>query len=175
MTYNIKSFKQELKAAGGKCKVDLILENIRLVDVYTNEIRPASLAIFNGRIVALNPTSDFQAHQRIDGDGMFAVPGFIDTHVHIETTLLTPEALAEAITPWGTTSLFIDAMEIANVAGKDGLSALIKDSDQLPFRIYLEIPSRVPTAPGLETTEGQSALKKRKIYSDLRKPLVWVN
>lgn len=162
MAYDIKSFKQELKAAGGKCTADLILENIRLVDVYTSEIRPASLAIFNGRIVALDPSSDFQSSQRIDGNGMFAVPGFIDTHMHIETTLLTPEALAEAITPWGTTSLFVDAMEIANVAGKDGLSALIKDSDQLPFRIYLEIPSRVPTAPGLETTGGTIGVEETK-------------
>ncbi|HRY20643.1 MAG TPA: amidohydrolase family protein, partial [Flexilinea sp.] len=162
MAHDIESFKQELKAAGGKCKVDLILENIRLVDVYTSEIRPASLAIFNGRIVALDPASDFQAFQRIDGNGMFAVPGFIDTHMHIETTLLTPEALAEAITPWGTTSLFVDAMEIANVAGKDGLSALIKDSDRLPFRIYLEIPSRVPTAPGLETTGGTIGVDETK-------------
>ncbi|HOG22826.1 MAG TPA: adenine deaminase [Flexilinea sp.] len=162
MAHDIESFKQELKAAGGKCKVDLILENIRLVDVYTSEIRPASLAIFNGRIVALDPASDFQAFQRIDGNGMFAVPGFIDTHMHIETTLLTPEALAEAITPWGTTSLFVDAMEIANVAGKDGLSALIKDSDRLPFRIYLEIPSRVPTAPGLETTGGTIGIDETK-------------
>ncbi len=70
--------------------------------------------------------------------------------------------MLEAITPWGTTSLFIDAMEIANVAGKDGLSALIKDSDQLPFRIYLEIPSRVPTAPGLETTGGTIGVEETK-------------
>ena len=70
------------------------------------------------------------------------------------TTLLTPEALDEVIIPWGTTTLCVDAMEIANVAGIDGLLAMIKDSEKLPFRLLLEIPSRVPTAPGLETTGG---------------------
>ena len=90
----------------------------------------------------------------IDGAGAYAVPGLIDSHIHIETTLLTPEALGEVIIPWGTTTLCVDAMEIANVAGIDGLLAMIKDSEKLPFRLLLEIPSRVPTAPGLETTGG---------------------
>ena len=149
-----QSFKNELRAAAGEIPVDLILENIQIVNVYSNEILPGSLAIYNGKIVVLNPLPSHPAKEHFDGKGMFAVPGFIDTHIHIETTLLTPEALAEAITPWGTTSLFVDAMEIANVAGKEGLLALIKGTDALPFRVYLEIPSRVPTAPGLETTGG---------------------
>ena len=75
----------------------------------------------------------------IDGAGAYAVPGLIDSHIHIETTLLTPEALGEVIIPWGTTTLCVDAMEIANVAGIDGLLAMIKDSEKLPFRLLLEI------------------------------------
>jgi adenine deaminase len=78
----------------------------------------------------------------------------MDAHVHVETTLLTPEALAEVIVPWGTTTLMVDAMEIANVAGEEGLLALVDQAEELPFRMFLEIPSRVPTAPGLETTGG---------------------
>ena len=152
MKENIEAFKNELKAAAGEIPADLILENIQFFNSYTHEITSGSLAFYNGRIVALNPEPDHSAKERINGHGMFAVPGLIDTHIHVETTLLTPEALAEAITPWGTTSLFVDAMEIANVAGKEGLLALIRDTENLPFRIYLEIPSRVPTAPGLETS-----------------------
>ncbi len=78
----------------------------------------------------------------------------MDAHIHIDSTLLTPEALAELIVPCGTTGLFIDPMEIANVAGIDGVKAFLKGSDELPYRIFVEVPSRVPTAPGLETTGG---------------------
>jgi adenine deaminase len=78
----------------------------------------------------------------------------MDAHVHIETTLLTPEALASMIVPWGTTTMFVDTMEIANVAGIKGLRALLHNTANLPFRTFIEVPSRVPTAPGLETTGG---------------------
>jgi adenine deaminase len=95
-----------------------------------------------------------QAQQVFDGRGMYAVPGFMDAHVHIETTLLTPEALASVIVPWGTTTMFVDAMEIANVLGIKGLKALLSNTANLPFRTFMQVPSRVPTAPGLETTGG---------------------
>ena len=131
-----------------------MLTNLQLVDVYTEEIRPASISIYDGHIVAIDPDPAVGAEQVIDCGGQYAVPGFMDAHVHVETTLLTPEALAEVIVPWGTTTLMVDAMEIANVAGEEGLLALVDQADKLPFRMFLEIPSRVPTAPGLETTGG---------------------
>lgn len=171
MQYDLSEFKRELEAASGMQAADLILENIRLVDVYTNEIRPASLAIYHGRIIAINPQQNHPAKKRIDGENQFAIPGFIDTHIHIETTLLTPEALSEVIVPWGTTTLFVDAMEIANVAGIDGLLALIKDSDKLPFRIFLEVPSRVPTAPGLETAGAVLGVEEVKTLLKLDETL----
>jgi len=154
MKNDVQRLKDELMAAGGKAPLDLLIENIKLVNVYTNEIYPASIAIYNGRIVAINPPGEQKVKQYIDGQGQYALPGFIDAHIHIETTLLTPEALGEVIVPWGTTTLCVDAMEIANVAGMEGLLALIKDSDLLSFRLLMEVPSRVPTAPGLETTGG---------------------
>ena len=171
MQYDLSEFKRELEAASGLREADLILENIRLVDVYTDGIRPASLTIYNGRIIAINPQQNHPAKKRIDGKNQFAVPGFIDTHIHIETTLLTPEALSEVIVPWGTTTLFVDAMEIANVAGIDGLLALIKDSDKLPFRIFLEVPSRVPTAPGLETAGAVLGVEEVKTLLQLDETL----
>ena len=171
MQYDLSEFKRELEAASGLREADLILENIRLVDVYTDEIHPASLTIYNGRIIAINPQQNHPAKKRIDGKNQFAVPGFIDTHIHIETTLLTPEALSEVIVPWGTTTLFVDAMEIANVAGIDGLLALIKDSDKLPFRIFLEVPSRVPTAPGLETAGAVLGVEEVKTLLQLDETL----
>lgn len=151
MTYDAATLKLELEAALGKVLVDLILENLNLVDVYTGEVRSTNLSVFGGKIVGVGVAHDTACKERIDCGGRYAVPGFIDTHVHIETTLLTPETLGEVIVPWGTTTLFVDAMEIANVAGVEGLHALVKETDKLPFRMFLEIPSRVPTAPGLET------------------------
>lgn len=154
MKSKVMELKEELEAASEFRDLDLIINNIKLVNVYTNEIYPASIGIYNGKIVSINPSSQQKAKEYIDGKNQYAVPGFIDAHVHIETTLLTPEALGDVIVPWGSTTLCVDAMEIANVSGITGLLALVKDSHLLPFRIYLEVPSRVPTAPGLETTGG---------------------
>ena len=149
----MENLRKQLEAAKGLRPYDVLLENVKIVNVFTEEIMEGCIGIYGQRIVAVNPKKK-EAKTVIDGQGCYAVPGFIDAHIHIETTLLTPEALGDVIIPWGTTSLCVDAMEIANVAGMEGLQALIKDMDQLPFRLYLEIPSRVPTAPGLETTGG---------------------
>lgn len=152
MTKNATQLLCQLEAAAGERELDLRIENVQLVNVYTGEIYPARIDVYDGRIVGVNAPEGRAAKEVVDGGGRFALPGFIDTHVHIETTLLTPEALGEVIAPWGTTALFVDAMEIANVAGMDGLRALVARAENLPYRLFLEIPSRVPTAPGLDTT-----------------------
>ncbi len=154
MNHDLKSLRNELKAASGKIQADLHIKNVRILDVYTECIYPGSLVVKNGKIVASTPSWEVDALEEYDGQNLIAVPGFMDTHIHIETTLLTPEALSSVIVPWGTTTLFVDAMEIANVIGIEGLRALLSNSEKLPFRIYMEVPSRVPTAPGLETTGG---------------------
>jgi len=150
----LTSLKEELNAASGKIKADMHIKNIRILDVYTETVYPGSLLIKNGKIVSSTPDRAVEADQEFDGNNMIAIPGFMDAHVHIETTLLTPEALSSVIVPWGTTTLFVDAMEIANVIGIKGLRALLNNNPDLPFRIFMEVPSRVPTAPGLETTGG---------------------
>ncbi len=144
---------QNLHASAGRIPADLLIDNLQIVDVFTERIFPGALLIHGETIVAVNPGRQVEAAQTFDGKGMYAVPGFMDCHVHIETTLLTPEALASVIVPWGTTTLFVDAMEIANVLGIKGLKCLLGNRN-LPFRTFMEVPSRVPTAPGLETTGG---------------------
>jgi adenine deaminase len=124
----------ELQAASGKIDADMHITNLRILDVYTETVYPGSIVIKNGKIVAINPSWIVQAEQVFDGRGMFAVPGFMDAHVHIETTLLTPEALASVIVPWGTTVMFVDAMEIANVLGIKGLRALLSNTENLQPR-----------------------------------------
>jgi adenine deaminase len=148
----LQSLIDEIQSATGKIDADMHMTNLRIIDVYTETIYPGAMVIKNGKIVAINPNWTVRAQQVFDGRGMYAVPGFMDAHVHIETTLLTPEALASVIVPWGTTTMFVDAMEIANVLGIKGLKALLSNTANLPFRTFMQVPSRVPTAPGLETT-----------------------
>jgi len=153
--------KDLIEAALGHQPLDLIIHNVRLVNVYTGLVEPASVGIRHGRVVTLD-AQDFQATETFDGGGRYAMPGFIDTHVHIDSTLVIPENLAELIVPGGTTSLFIDPMEMANVGGFEGLKALVHSMDSLPYRILIEVSSRVPTAPGLETTGGELGLDEVK-------------
>nr|WP_042339931.1 adenine deaminase [Desulfosporosinus youngiae] len=154
MKETVLTLAQELRVALGEETADLHITNLQILDVFTDTVYPGEMVIKNGRIVAINPSWKVKAEHVFDAGGRYAVPGFMDAHIHIEPTLLTPQALASVIVPWGTTVLFVDAMEIANVAGIKGLEALLSDISELPYRIYLEVPSRVPTAPGLETTGG---------------------
>lgn len=154
MNNDINPLIDNILASSGKKKADLLINNVQIADVYTESFYEGSLVISGGVFVAISPSWTPDALEIIDGQGKYAVPGFMDAHIHIEATLLTPRALAEAIVPKGTSVLFVDAMEIANVCGAEGLKALVSSSAGLPFRVWLEIPSRVPTAPGLETTGG---------------------
>ena len=154
MQKDVAALAQELRVASNQEPADLFINNLQIVDVFTETVFPGSLVIKNGKIVAVNPSWQVTAKEVFDGAGRYAVPGFMDAHIHIEPTLLSPEALASVIVPWGTTTLFADPMEIANVAGIAGVEALLSNAENLPYRIYIEVPSRVPTAPGLETTGG---------------------
>lgn len=83
---------------------------------------------------------------------MYALPGFIDGHMHYSSSMINPEAMAQVIVPQGTTTMGVDLMEISNVGGKKVVDMLLENADKLPYRIATEVPTRVPTAPGLETT-----------------------
>ena len=167
MKDELAGLKERIEAAQGKIPFDLLIRNVRLVNVYTRRIVPANIGVKGGRVVSiasdpppLSPVEEF------DGGGMYAIPGLIDAHCHIESTLLTPAALAESILPQGTTTLLIDPMEIANVAGLDGLLAFMDGMDSLPYRAFIEVSSRVPTAPGLETTGGVLGLSETEQLLD---------
>ncbi|HJO93455.1 MAG TPA: adenine deaminase [Victivallales bacterium] len=143
-----------VQAGLGKIKCDLKLTNVKLVNVYSSEIYPSDIYIKGKRIVSISPIAGLEANETIDCKGQYAIPGLIDSHMHFETTLLAPETLVDIILPNGTTTLCMDAMEIANVAGEAGLKEMLQSIDQLPYRAYLEVSSRVPTAPKFETTGG---------------------
>jgi adenine deaminase len=166
MMLTVAQRKTLIQAALGRERLDLKLADVQLVNVYTGRIEPASLGIKAGRIVTLDAQT-YEAETTVDAQGMYALPGFIDTHIHVDSTLIVPENLAELIVPGGTLTLLADPMEIANVAGFEGMQALLHSIANLPYRILIEVSSRVPTAPGLETTGGELGL------DDVKKVLAW--
>ena len=135
----------------GRHSCDLKLANVQLVNVFSGEVYPTDIYIKGKRIVSIDPEAGLGAEKVIDCGGQYAMPGFIDSHMHFESTMLSPEALANIVVPKGTTTLCADLMEIANVAGEDGLRATLASLERLPYRMLIEVSSRVPTAPGLET------------------------
>ena len=144
---------KELVACGlGEETCDYKLTNLQLVNVVSEEIYKTNIYIKNKRIVSIDPDADLKYKEEIDLQGQYVLPGFIDTHMHFESTMLSPEILANIVVPTGTTTLMADLMEIANVAGEEGLKEMLNSSADLPYRMLIEVSSRVPTAPGLETS-----------------------
>ncbi|MBC5638336.1 adenine deaminase [Ornithinibacillus sp. BX22] len=143
-----------ISAARGDIPLDLAIENIKLVNVFTGEIYPAAIGIYQDKIAHVTKpgVTTLQAKQVIDGQGKYAIPGLIDTHVHIESSMLTPSAYAEVVLPHGTTTVVTDPHEITNVLGEEGLAYMIEASKDLDLRILTYLPSCVPSAPRLETS-----------------------
>lgn len=141
-----------IDAGLGKIPCDLVIKNVKLVNVYSQEIYETKIYIKGKRIVSIDPEADLVADKEIDGKGMYALPGFIDGHMHYSSSMINPEAMAQVIIPQGTTTMGVDLMEISNVGGKKVVDMLLENADKLPYRIATEVPTRVPTAPGLETT-----------------------
>ncbi|MCL4459531.1 MAG: adenine deaminase [Chloroflexi bacterium] len=156
-----------VRAALGEVPCDLLLKNCRLVNVYSEEIYQTNIAIKGRYIASICSDEPLPAMETLDCAGLYAIPGLMDAHVHIEATMLTLEALASLIVPQGTTAIFIDPMEIANVAGLEGVRALLAGVQGVPLRLFLEVPSRVPTAPALETTGASLGL------SEVQEMLCW--
>jgi len=163
---NVDSIVELIEAASGIREFDLIIRDVQIVNVFNGEIKTSSLGIYKGLIASPYVSDRAKARCIFDGKNLFALPGFIDTHMHIDSTLLTPAALAELIVPHGTTAVFADPMEIANVAGLNGVKAFIQSAPDLPYHFLIEVPSRVPSAPGLETTGGELGLAETREMLD---------
>ena len=146
-----EEIKTTVETGLGRHLCDLKLINVKLVNVFSGEIYPTNIYIKDKRIVSIDPDVKLEAREVYDCDGSYAIPGLIDSHMHFESTMLSPEALASVVVPQGTTTLCADLMEIANVAGEAGLKEMLRSIDRLPYRMLIEVSSRVPTAPGLET------------------------
>lgn len=141
-----------IDAGLGKIPSDVVIKNVKLVNVYSQEIYETKIYIKGNRIVSIDPEADLEAEKEIDGKGQYALPGFIDGHMHYSSSMISPEAMSQVIIPQGTTTLCVDLMEISNVGGKKVVDMFLEKADELPYRIATQVPTRVPTAPGLETT-----------------------
>jgi len=143
-----------VEAALGIIPFDVLLTNLKIVNVYTEEIIEGTLGIKDGKIAAVSPTH-CNAKEIIDCNNKYAVPGFIDAHMHIETSHLNPTAWAELTIPHGTTAIFADPMMLANVSGEKGIGDFNKMIQDIPMHAYIQIPSRIPASENLETSGGE--------------------
>lgn len=153
---HLKQFPKELllAAARGDIQSDLVITNIQLVNVITGEIYPADVFIkagFISHIETKNPGQELHLADKIlDGQGQYLTPSLIDAHVHIESSMLTPQNFAETVIPWGTTTVITDPHEIANVFGEVGVKYMHDAALDYPMRQLINIPSCVPSVSGLE-------------------------
>ncbi len=146
----------------------LLLKNGIVVNVFTGEIESANVLVENERIIGVGDYSDTDADSVEDVTGKYICPGFIDGHIHIESTMLTPTELAKMCLPHGTTAIVADPHEIANVCGVDGIEYMLRASEDLPLHVYFNLPSCVPATPFDESGAILSAADLEPFYTDSR-------
>jgi adenine deaminase len=143
--------KRAIAAAQGRTPFDLLLRGARIADVATLEIREADIGIVGPMIASVHvPGSLNDAKETHDLSGLIVTPGFIDGHVHVESSHMLPHHYASVVVPQGTTTIFWDPHELANVIGLDGIRYAVAATRNLPLRFIVQASSCVPAAPGLE-------------------------
>lgn len=133
-----------IDVAMGKVKAQLVFKNINVINVFTEEIYKADVAIHDGYIAGIG---EYSGAVELDMEGKYICPGFIDGHVHIESSMVTPAEFARAVMPRGTTTIVADPHEIANVKGIAGIKYIIEGSENIPLDIFIMLPSCVPSTP----------------------------
>jgi len=137
----------------GRAPADLVIRGGRLVNVHTREVLDdTDVAIAHGRVAMFGDVGHTLGPETesIDAEGAYLVPGLIDTHLHVESVMVTVTRFAEAVLPRGTTTVFIDNHEMANVFGLPGMRWMLEEGRPLPLKVFLAVPSCVPALPGLE-------------------------
>ena len=145
-----------INTAAGRTPADLVIKSGRWVNVHTREILDDhDIAIAEGRIAYVGPDAGHcigEDTEIIEAEGRYMIPGLCDGHMHIESGMLTPAEFARAVIPHGTTTMFTDPHEIANVLGLEGVRMMHDEAMMQPVNIFTQMPSCAPSAPGLETT-----------------------
>ncbi len=158
--------REIVDVAAGRQPADLVLRGARVINVYTGEVVEGDVALVGGHIAGVG--EGYTAREEIDLQGAYVAPGFIDAHVHIESSLCTPPEFARAVLPRGVTTVITDPHEIANVHGLEGVRYMLRASDGLPLSVFVMAPSCVP-ATHLETNGATlTAEDLRALLDDAR-------
>ena len=136
--------KKLIDVASGKIQADIVIKNCKVVDVYNGIITDGDIAISDNLIAGVG---NYEGKEVIDAKGKYASPGFIDSHIHIESSYVSPEELGRLIVPHGTTTIIADPHEIANVCGFTGIDYMLKASERTALDIKMMLPSCVPATP----------------------------
>lgn len=152
--YKLSEVTKELVyVAQGLKKAEVVIKNGKLINVNTSEIlENIDVAITHGRIALVGDAKHTigENTQVIDATGMYIAPGFMDGHIHVESSMLSVKEYAKAVIPHGTTAIYMDPHEIGNVLGMKGIKLMIEDGLDVPLRVYTTMPSCVPATPGFE-------------------------
>lgn len=139
-----ETLKHVIDTAMDRRKADLVIKNCKIVNVFSGKIQEGNIAVTEGRIVGFG---DYDGEEVVDACGCYAAPGFIDGHIHIESSYLSPEELGRLLVPHGGTTIMADPHEIANVCGEEGLQYMIEAGKKTALDIKYELPSCVPATP----------------------------
>ncbi|WP_017379435.1 adenine deaminase [Paenisporosarcina sp. TG-14] len=145
MVSTIEKLKKRISVSQKKQPADFILRNACVADVFSLAWTNADVVITDGMIVAIDTTGSFKAVDEMDAKSRYVVPGLIDGHIHIESSMLTPSAFGDVLLPHGVTTVVTDPHEIANVAGVEGIQFMLEDAEKSPMDIYVMLPSSVPS------------------------------
>ena len=133
-----------IETASGRKKADLVLKNATYVNVFSNELCKGDIACSEGLIVGIG---EYEGEKEIDVSGKIVCPGFIDAHIHLESSLVAPNEFVKAVLPHGTTCVITDPHEITNVMGTDGIDYMLQATENLPVDVMFMLPSCVPATP----------------------------
>lgn len=156
-----ETLHQQIAAGRSIVIADLVLKNARIINVFTNEIEKADVAISGGKIVGIGT---YNGKSEVDLHGHYVCPGLIDGHIHIESSMLCGPAFEQAVLPHGTTAVITDPHEISNVAGTDGLDFMLETTKDLTLSVYFMLPSCVPATDLDESGAVLDAEQLRPYY-----------
>ncbi len=161
--YDLEAMENLVDMAAGRKPADLLICNARVVDVFTGEILETPVSVGDGKILGFAAT---EARRVVDAGGRYLLPGLIDAHIHIESSMASPARFAELVLPRGTTTVIADPHEIANVHGLEGIRYILENGRHLPLNIYVALPSCVPATPFEDAGASLSAEDLEELIDD---------
>lgn len=160
----IEELRSIIRCSLGIIPADLVIKNVTIVNVFTEEFIEGSIALKNGYIARVGDVNDVirDSTTIINGNGLYAAPAFIDAHIHIESSMLTLTEFAKATIPHGTGTIITDIHELTNVIGEKALKLILNEAKNLPLNVFIMVPSCVPAAPGIDTSGARIDSNKVK-------------